>query len=180
MTSAITTLDEAKSTLDDLAKRMRSAARLTRPELMSTLSKIYAVRLSEADRLALLDYVVEQRRIEGANRAFLLRSSNEFMLPLRYVFPGLADRTNISRYAGALTELRKTEVEPGHFHQEVKKRGGLIELYWNGRGRGAKRQVRSKLSLDRNIEAVSGKEILLRLLPQPSGVFKVLEATQQP
>lgn len=177
MADAITTLDEAKSTLESLATRMKSAARLTRSELMSALSTIYAIRLSPDDRRHLLNYVIEQRRLEGANRAFLLRQDNEFMLPLRYVFPGISDRSNVSRYAGALRELSRLGIEHRQFHQAVKAHGGLVDLYWNDRARETKRQIRAKLTLDRNIEVFSGQEIVLHLLPKANGVFQVLSVT---
>lgn len=173
MSAAITSLDEAKVAIEELAKRVKSA-RLTRPELMGTLARIYAIRLSVADQRELMDYVIEARKFEGANRAFLLRQNNEYMLPLRYVFPSVEDRSNVSRYAGALRELRRMQIPEHQFHQAVKANGGLVDLYWNGRTRETKRQIRSKLTLDRNIEVKSGQEIILHLLPQASGVFKVL------
>lgn len=179
MTSqAITSLDEAKERMEELAKRVKSM-RLTRSELMAVLSKIYAIRLTPADQRELMEYVIEYRKLEGANRAYLLRQNNEFMLPLRYVFPAVEDRCNVSRYAGALRELRRMEVPEHQFHQAVKENGGLVDLYWNGRMRETKRQIRSKLTLDRNIEIVSGKEIVLRLMPRASGVFEVISCEQE-
>ena len=171
--AAITSLDAAKEEIERLARRVKSM-RLTRTELMAVLAKVYAIRLTTADQRKLMDYVIEYRKFEGANRAFLLRQNNEYMLPLRYVFPAVEDRANVSRYAGALRELRRMDVPEHQFHQAVKANGGLVDLYWNGRARETKRQIRSKLTLDRNIEVRSGQEIVLRLLPQPSGVFKVL------
>lgn len=173
MSSAITKLDDAKQAIEELARRVKSA-RLTRPELMTTLSKIYAIRLSVADQRELMDFVIAARKFEGANRAYLLRQNNEYMLPLRYVFPSVEDRGNVSRYAGALRELRRMQIPEHQFHQAVKANGGLVDLYWNGRHRETKRQIRSKLTLDRNIEVKSGEAIMLHLLPQANGVFRVL------
>lgn len=175
----ITALNDAKETLEGLAKTI-SASRLTRDELMLTLSKIYAIRLSENDRQELMKFVIEQRKLEGCNRAYLFKAQNHpFMLPVRYVFPSSRDRSNVSRYAGALRELNRLNVPPEKFADEVKARGGIIELYWNGRGRETKKQMRSKLTLDRNIEVVSGQPITLHLMPTASGIFKVIELVKE-
>lgn len=177
---AIVSLDEAKRTLAELASHVHSAARLTRPELMRVLGTIYAIRLSSEDRARLLSYIIEQRRLEGANRAFLMRTENAYVLPLRYVFPTVKDRTNVSRYAGALDEVRRMGTPTSGFAESVRKNGGLVELYWRARARTSKRQIRSRLTLDRNIEVISGRTVSLLLMPQPSGVFKVMECTTEP
>lgn len=174
MTSPITDLDEAKGILESLSTRVNSAARLTRTELKGVLAKVYAIRLSKADRDKLLEYIIEHRRIEGANRAFLFKKGNEFLLPLRYVFPGLADRTNVSRYSGAMRELLRAGTDPENFLQALKDGGGIVELYWKNRSRETKTQIRSKLTLDRAIQFQSGTEVTLRLMPTAGGTFRVL------
>lgn len=173
-------LKEAKDALETLYSKVRSASRLTRSELLGVLSVVYSIQLSVADRVELFEYVVAHRKTEGANRAFLLATDNEFTLPLRYVFPSSRDRTNVSRYAGALRELKARGTPQEKFEETVKSAGGLVDLYWCDRTRQTKRMVRSKLTLDRNIECVSGQEITLRLLPSPSGVFQVLECKTPP
>lgn len=175
MSGAITTLEDAKRELNRLATRVNSTSRLTRGELMAMLAKIYTIRLTGGDQARLLEYVIEQRKLEGANRAYLLRSNNPFVLPLRYVFPSVKDRCNVSRYAGALRELNRLEVPGDRFLESVKEHGGLTELYWQGRARETKKQARSKLTLDRTIVVVSGQPLTLHLLPQANGIFKVLD-----
>lgn len=175
----ITDLQEAKAALDQLAKTVNASTRLTRDELLGTLARVYSIKLSDEDRAKLLEYVIEARRMDGANRAFLLKSSNQFILPLRYIFPGDRDRTNISRYAGALSELAEMNVQAHEFRQEVVKRGGLVELYWRNRERTTRVMRRNKIALDRNIEVVAGEEVTLVLQPQPSGIFRVLDISRK-
>lgn len=177
MSEAITTLDEAKQALAEMHRVVSSASRLTRRETVGILKRIYSIRLSDEDSRGLLDYIIASRKLEGANRAFLKKSDNPFVLPLRYVFPRSRDRCNVSRYAGALSELRAQNVPPEGLANAIHEKGGLCELYWRNRQRLTKKMVRNKINLDRNIMAKAGTPITLRLLPTASGIFKVLDAT---
>lgn len=171
----MTSLDDVKQMLVDVAAKVNSSSRLTQAELRSALAEIYSIPLDTIDKKQLLDFVVEHRKSEGANRAFLLRGDNPYTLPLRFVFPCQNDRTNVSRYAGALNELKKSGVAPEQFQDALKKRGGIVDLYWDGRNRNSKFQVRCKLTLNKNIKVESGKPVTITFLPQANGIFEVLD-----
>ena len=170
----ITTLDEAKTLLDAAAKVVASSSRLTRSERTEILGKVYSIRLNTKDREAMTEYIINSRKIEGANRAYVMRRSNGYILPLRYVFPSNDDRSNVSRYAGALSELAKLGVPPHGLEQGLKDHGGIVQLYWKSRDRVSKRMVRQTITLDRPIDVVAGKVLALTLMPDQRGVFSVL------
>lgn len=168
-------LDEVKQMLVAVAAKVNSSSRLTQSELRTALADIYSIQLDAVDKEKLLGFVVEHRKSEGANRAFLLRGDNPYTLPLRFVFPCEKDRGNVSRYAGALNELKKSGVAPEKFQEALKKRGGIVDLYWDGRNRNSKFQVRCKLTLNKNIKVESGKPFTITFLPKANGIFEVLD-----
>lgn len=171
------TLDEVKQMLLEAAAKVNSASRLKRSELHNVLSQIYSISLTDKDREGLLEFVVSHRKQEGANRAFLLRNDNQYTLPLRFVFPCQEDRSNVSRYAGALKELKQTGVTPIGFEDALQERG-IVDRYWDGRNRNSKFQVRSKLTLNKNVRVESGKPVTMTFLPKANGVFEVMELAQ--
>jgi len=177
---AITLLDDAKHTLSKLAELVNTSSRLTRSELQTTLGKIYAIQLAEADRFELIKYIRTQRATEGANRVFVMEKSNTYVLLLRYVFPSVRDRSNVSRYAGALSEMKLRNIPPSSFTKALKEHGGITDLYWLSRDRINKFMTRSKITLDRNIKVQSGKLVTLQLVPKANGVFEVLSCVQEP
>ena len=176
---AITLLDEAKQTLTNLADLVNTSSRLTRAELHSTLGKIYAIKLADADRVKLMEHIRLHRKTEGANRVYVKGGSNDYTVLLRYVFPSIRDRTNVSRYAGALSEMQIRQVQPSSFSKALKAHGGITDLYWLSRDRQNKFMTRSKLTLNKNIKVRSGTAIKLELLPSANGIFKILSCSQE-
>ena len=177
MAGTISDLDTAIKTLDEmnaLAER-RKASRLTRAERNVILSSVYSVSLSSHDAALLKLHIIELRKIEGANRAYLFRKSSDYTLMLRYVFPDVADRSNISRWAGALCHLARIGVPPYDFHNGLAEHGPLMELYWKDRDNITRRHKRQTLTLDRSIDFVEGCDITLTLRANRQMIFEVLD-----
>lgn len=175
----VTDLDEVKKLLDTLHSKVQSASRLTKDEKLAVLARVYSIKLTTQDTEKLIKYITEVRQGEGANRAFVFKKNdNPYILPLRYIFPRTADRSSVSRYAGALNQLRKMGVETSKTLETIRKSGGVQELYWQSRQKSGRVQRRAKINLNRMIEYESGKELTLRLMPRTNGCFDVLESSQ--
>ena len=74
MTAVITDFNTAISTLNSAVK-ISEKERFTRADTLLILQKVYSVRLSKADQQKLLDMVIQVRRSEGADRAFILNKA---------------------------------------------------------------------------------------------------------
>lgn len=170
----ITNLDEAKELIADLSKSVE-ASRLRRSELMDVLSSVYRIRLNTDDSEKWINHIIQSRKLEGANRAYVMKKSNGFTLPLRYIFTCQKDRSNVSRYAGALDQLCKLGIAPQNFKTGIQENGGITQLYWMSRDRENKAMRRNSITLDRNIEFLAGQVIYMTLKPNANGVFQVLE-----
>lgn len=177
MTEVITSIDEAIKCLDQAFETASAskASRLTRSERDAILSAIYRVSLSPSDKELLKNHIVNQRKIEGANRSYLMRRSSDYTLMLRYVFPSVDDRSNISRWSGALNQLARIGVPPNSYAQGLKDNGPLMELYWADRDNITRRQKRQTITLSKPIDVVSDKIITLVLRANKQMVFEVIE-----
>ena len=170
----MTTIEDAKAILDLASSKVASANRLSKKERMEILSLVYSIDLSHQDRANFHEYIATHRKIEGANRAYVESKTNEFALPLRYIFPSIEDRSTVSRYSGALSVLRRDGVPPNEFHKEVKRRGGLVDLYWQSR-QTDRTQKRQRISLSRPLDFTVGKLITLTLRPNEHFLFEVID-----
>lgn len=171
---AIKTLDQARATLEELSHKVANSTRFSLSEMRGIAAKVYSIQLAGSERERLLDYIIAERKREGASRAFIFRKSSTYLLLMRYVFPSVEDRTTVSRYAGALDELAAMGTPTNEFMEAVKANGGISELYCRSRGRKAKRQIRQKLNLSRPVELITGRVTTLVCIPSSNGVMKVL------
>lgn len=169
----ITTLEEAKAALEEASQLVGASSKLSHKERLEILATVYRIQLDGSEREALMDFVIENRKLEGANRAFVMKRTNAYALPLRYIFPSIKDSNNVSRYSGALDQACRLGIPPHSFKEGVKEHGGLMQLYWLSRDRVTRRQKRQTLTLDRPIEAVDGLEIHLVLVPDKRMIFEV-------
>ena len=177
MSEVITSIDGAIECLNKAfdAANASKASRLTRSERDAILAAVYRVDLSPSDKEALKNHIINHRKIEGANRSYLMRTSSDYTVMLRYVFPSVDDRSNISRWAGALNQLARLGVPPNCYFQGLEENGPLMELYWADRDHITRRQKRQTITLSKPIDVVSDKIITLVLRPNTQMVFEVIE-----
>lgn len=170
--------DAIIATLDERAEYVRVTPRLTRSALMGILRDCYSAGLSlcvDEVRTRLMERIASVRRNEGANRSFVLKSKETpFTVIVRHVFPETSERTNVSRYIGALDYLRRNNVSPDDFVERLAGFGGINDAYWLGRGNPDRVTSRNTLHLTTNIKTRVGTDLSITLRPRANGTFDVL------
>ena len=168
--------DSAVAALDDLSSMASrwKASKLTRAERNTILARVYSVSLSKPDKERLKEHIAAHRKAEGANRSYTFKKTSDYSIMLRYVFPSVEDRANISRWAGALNHLSRIGVPPDSFKEGLKSHGPLMTLYWKDREHLTRKQKRQTLTLNRPIEVSSGQTITLKLRVDEKMIFEVL------
>lgn len=174
--AVISDINAAIEALDEMSllASQRKASRLTRDERNAILALVYSVNLSPCDTELLKRHVFEHRKIEGANRSYMFRKSSEYTVMLRYIFPSVADRSNVSRWAGALCQMARIGVPPHSFAKGLVEHGPLMDLYYRDRDNVTRRQKRQTITLDRPIDVVEGCTTTLTIRPNSQMVFEVI------
>lgn len=109
---------------------------------------------------------------KAGNRRYVEKGSDVYVLICRFVFAE-TDRTNAIRYAIALREAAKLNIEGAQLADWMKTNGGINTLYY--RRPLEIRDVKTKtLRLDQQIEISRDKPFTLTLRWQPDNTFAVI------
>lgn len=120
------------------------------------------------------------RGVDGGPRRYVERDSDEYILVCRYVFSdgnASKERSNASRYAHALREAARQQINSRTLNEHLRTKGGVNALFLR-RPLAARMSTTKTLYLDRQISIRKGEPFSLRLLRNADGSFAVLEHSE--
>lgn len=169
--SAVKILNHARSAAGEVTVRHKKHASY---RLYSVLSKCMSV-IEKCERDPAEYHAVEQAFIaqpHDGNRRFVEKGERQiFILVCRYVFDG-TNRANSIRYAQALEQAAKLQINSGKLETWMRDNGGVNALYYR---RKLKPMASAKtLRLDKSIEFPRDKPFTLTLEWSEGNVFKVI------
>ena len=148
-------------------------------ELYDLLAKCYALanRCKKPEAFEELSRLLREQPCEGKGR-WVLKTSDEFLLVCRYVFPrkghGRGELTNASRYAHCLRQAEKRNIPPHELASWLRENGGVNALFL--RRPLIRKTVKTKtLYLAEQIEVWKNKPFTLTLKRLPDNRYEVLE-----
>ena len=177
-------MTRAFAELDALRTEAQTAGlpvRRTDARLYDLLSRVYAAALAVdreggvADLCARVDGLQSPK--PGANRAFLFKQSDVFILASRYVLTGVDNRNSVYRYAAALRGASRRQISPEDLPAWLSENGGLRELLKPHDDE--KERSGRVLTLDRAITWRAGDVVTLTLRAQGGGYFALVSEVAQ-
>lgn len=153
--------------------------RRTDARLYDLLSRVYAAALAVEREGAVADLCARVEGLKspkpGANRAFLFKHSDVFILASRYVLTGVDNRNSVYRYAAAMRGAAQRQIKPDDLSAWLAENGGLRELL-KPLDDTVERSGRV-LTLDRSVSWRAGDVLTLTLRAQGGGHFALISET---
>jgi hypothetical protein len=147
-------------------------------ELYDLLQKCMAlaIRCRDPREFEALENAIREQPSEGKGR-WVLRTSDEYLLVCRYVFPrsghGKGELSNASRYASCLRQAAQRQIRSSELAAWLRENGGINALFL--RRPLKRRSVCTKvLHLTESIEVPKDREFTLTLRRTPENTFEVI------